>query len=38
MERERELDEQSELIELGSVSECTKGGTEHMTEDREPLF
>lgn len=38
MERERELDKEPELIELGSVSACTKGGTKNMTEDRDPLF
>ena len=38
MERELELGQQSELIELGSVSDCTRGGTKNMTEDRDPLF
>jgi hypothetical protein len=32
-------EEQSDvLIELGAVSEKTKGGVEHMVEDRDPLM
>lgn len=31
-------EEHPDVIELGAVSEETKGGVEHMVEDRDPLM